>query len=102
MIGDAAGMITPLCGNGMAMAIHSAQILSILIEAFLSKKISRGELEMTYSKKWSENFAVRHWAGRKIQGLFGSSFSSELAVGLGRTFRPVAKYLMSLTHGEPF
>src|SRR5690606_28139952 len=29
--GDAAGMISPLCGNGMAMAIHSAKILSELI-----------------------------------------------------------------------
>lgn len=28
MIGDAAGMIAPLCGNGMAMAIHSAKIVS--------------------------------------------------------------------------
>ena len=34
MCGDAAGMITPLCGNGMAMAIHSAKILSgLIIEA---------------------------------------------------------------------
>ena len=28
MSGDAAGLITPLCGNGMAMAIRSAKILS--------------------------------------------------------------------------
>ena len=26
MVGDAAGMITPLCGNGMAMAIHASKI----------------------------------------------------------------------------
>ena len=31
MIGDAAGLITPLCGNGMAMAIHSAKIVADLI-----------------------------------------------------------------------
>jgi flavin-dependent dehydrogenase len=27
MIGDTAGLIHPLCGNGMAMAIHSAKIV---------------------------------------------------------------------------
>jgi 2-polyprenyl-6-methoxyphenol hydroxylase-like FAD-dependent oxidoreductase len=27
MIGDTAGLIHPLCGNGMAMAIHSAKWL---------------------------------------------------------------------------
>jgi flavin-dependent dehydrogenase len=26
MIGDTAGLITPLCGNGMAMAIHGAKL----------------------------------------------------------------------------
>jgi flavin-dependent dehydrogenase len=26
MIGDTAGLIHPLCGNGMAMAIHSAKL----------------------------------------------------------------------------
>jgi flavin-dependent dehydrogenase len=31
MCGDAAGMIHPLCGNGMAMAIHSAKIASELV-----------------------------------------------------------------------
>jgi flavin-dependent dehydrogenase len=29
MIGDTAGLIHPLCGNGMAMAIHSAKLLLI-------------------------------------------------------------------------
>jgi flavin-dependent dehydrogenase len=26
MIGDAAGLITPLCGNGMSMAMHASKI----------------------------------------------------------------------------
>jgi flavin-dependent dehydrogenase len=34
MIGDTAGLIHPLCGNGMAMAIHSAKIVSKLIGTF--------------------------------------------------------------------
>lgn len=102
MSGDSAGMITPLCGNGMAMAIHAAKILSELVTKFLGQEISRKELEDLYQSDWNKTFARRHWAGRKIQSLFGSSFSSEIGVGLGKTFSPVARYLMSKTHGQPF
>ena len=102
MSGDAAGMITPLCGNGMAMAIHSAKILSRLIESFLRKELSRDQMERQYSSEWKKHFARRHWAGRKIQRLFGSPSSSEFAVSLGNTFKPIANYLMSQTHGKPF
>lgn len=102
MCGDSAGMITPLCGNGMAMAIHASKILSEQIKQFLEGEITRKELEVRYAKKWNATFAKRHWAGRKIQSLFGSSFSSELGVGLGKAVKPVAQYLMSKTHGSPF
>ncbi|MEP5612666.1 MAG: NAD(P)/FAD-dependent oxidoreductase [Cyclobacteriaceae bacterium] len=102
MSGDSAGMITPLCGNGMAMAIHSSKILSDLGGRFLMGQMDRGEMETEYVAAWNASFSARHWAGRKIQGLFGSASSSEFAVTLGRTFRPVAKFLMSKTHGKPF
>ena len=39
MCGDAAGMIHPLCGNGMAMAIHSAKIASELVIDYFDKRI---------------------------------------------------------------
>ena len=40
MCGDTAGMIHPLCGNGMSMAIQSAQIASNLIVAYHNNEIS--------------------------------------------------------------
>ena len=50
MTGDAAGMITPLCGNGMAMAIHSAKIVSdLIIKHTRQEKFSRGQLEQQYT-----------------------------------------------------
>ena len=102
MSGDSAGMIAPLCGNGMAMAIHSAKILSTLILKFFEEEINREELENSYSIEWNKTFSKRHWTGRKIQSLFGSARASDFAVGLGKTFGPVASYLMSKTHGKPF
>jgi flavin-dependent dehydrogenase len=102
MSGDAAGMITPLCGNGMAMAIHSAKILSECVIDFLTDNIDRGTLEGNYAKYWNSLFARRLWAGRKIQKLFGSAASSEFAVELGLILPPISKYLMNQTHGSPF
>ena len=39
MSGDAAGMIHPLCGNGMGMAISSAYLLAPLVAHFLDGKL---------------------------------------------------------------
>ncbi|NQZ74886.1 MAG: NAD(P)/FAD-dependent oxidoreductase [Ekhidna sp.] len=102
MSGDAAGMITPLCGNGMAMAIHSSKVLSEMIVENWNRGFNRDELETMYTRKWNILFANRLLAGRSIQKLFGAPLTSEFAVKAGQTFRPFANYLMGKTHGKPF
>lgn len=102
MSGDSAGMITPLCGNGMAMAMHSAKLLSELITRMCKKEFDRGQLEDQYRKLWEAQFAKRLWAGRKIQHLFGAPTLSEFAVGLAKTIHPIGGFLMRQTHGDPF
>ena len=102
MSGDSAGMITPLCGNGMAMAIHSARILCDKVTSFLNHETNRVQLENQYAKAWKSTFALRHWMGRKTQKLFGTSGGSRLAVALGKNFPSLARYLMRHTHGKPF
>jgi menaquinone-9 beta-reductase len=102
MSGDAAGMITPLCGNGMAMAIHSSKILSDVIIDFFAEKISRDEMEKGYLQQWNFQFAKRLWVGRQIQKLFGGVRVSNFAVNLARHAKPAANFLVSRTHGAPF
>lgn len=103
MAGDAAGMITPLCGNGMAMAIHSAKILSEHVIRFChDQHYSREQLEHDYTKAWTNLFERRLWAGRQIQRLFGAVWTSDFAVSLAQYGKPVAHYLMKKTHGSPF
>jgi flavin-dependent dehydrogenase len=101
MCGDSAGMITPLCGNGMAIAIHSAKILSEEIISYYNEKKDRILLEKTYLKKWDDQFKLRLAVGRNIQKLFGSGHLSELAVTISK-FKPVANFLIKQTHGKPF
>ncbi|MFK7952115.1 MAG: NAD(P)/FAD-dependent oxidoreductase [Ekhidna sp.] len=103
MTGDSAGMITPLCGNGMAMAIHSAKILSeLILKHFTQDQFDRLKLEREYSVAWQKQFSQRLWAGRKIQSLFGASKISEWTVSAGKYFPSLSSFLMKQTHGKPF
>lgn len=71
MIGDTAGLIHPMCGNGMAMAIHSAKIVSELLEKYYKNEIkSREELEVRYKKEWNRNFSNRLKTGRVLAAIF--------------------------------
>jgi len=103
MSGDTAGLITPLCGNGMAMAIHSAKVLSdLIIRYYQPDSFSRQQLEQAYARSWQNLFARRLWVGRNVQRLFGSGFVSELGVGLVSNSKPLARQIMKRTHGEVF
>jgi len=103
MAGDAAGLITPLCGNGMAMAIHSGKILADSIQKhFTEQKPNRPLLEKDYEQQWNALFKRRLWVGRQTQKLFGSRISSELTTRLMRSVPSAARVIMKNTHGQPF
>jgi flavin-dependent dehydrogenase len=102
MAGDAAGMITPLCGNGMAMAIHSAKIASELIFEFCNNKISRQELERSYRLQWTKLFSQRLRTGRTVQRLFGNAILSTMAVNMILHSKTLSKMIMRRTHGQEF
>lgn len=103
MTGDAAGMITPLCGNGMAMAIHSAKILSeLLINHVTKNDFSRDQLERRYAQSWNKLFKNRLWLGRQVQKLFGNAWASNVSVNLAIHVRPIANLIIKNSHGQPF
>jgi flavin-dependent dehydrogenase len=102
MLGDTAGMITPLCGNGMSIALHTAKIAATLGDLFLQQKMSKAEYENAYVRQWQQHFAMRLQAGRVLQTFFGSSRLSNLFVGAFQKFPFLAKPVIRLTHGRPF
>jgi len=102
MVGDSAGMIAPLCGNGMAIAIHSAKIASEeIVKYFQSNIKSRVNLEARYSSLWNYHFSTRLAVGRNLQSLFGSVLISNLSVNLLKYLKPLGNFLISKTHGKP-
>ena len=102
MLGDAAGMITPLCGNGMSIALHSAKIASGGIQQFLEHKVTRTEMENQYCRQWRTHFSSRLKTGRLLQRFFGSRTLSNLFVQTFKTFPFLATPVVKMTHGQPF
>ncbi len=102
MSGDAAGLITPLCGNGMAMAIHSAHVLSGYLIQAQRENWKRKQLEQTYAQVWQHLFARRLQVGRTLQRLFGNEIITGIAIQTLRTCTPLARWLVKKTHGQPF
>lgn len=102
MCGDTAGLIHPLCGNGMAMAIHSAKIASELIHKYLSgAQKDRKKLETAYTRQWNATFKQRLWMGQTLQSLLLAPKLSNYAMKIARNTPALLKKLISLTHGKP-
>lgn len=99
MLGDSAGLIAPLCGNGMSMALFSSSIAVPLISDFLQQRITRQELEDFYTIRWKRSFGRRLKAGRIIQSLFGKEWLTNTTVGVLRHFPAAVRQIIRLTHG---
>lgn len=102
MVGDAAGLITPLCGNGMSMALRGASLVSPLLNDYLN---GNGDLKYVfenYQLLWNKEFKTRLKAGRVFQSLFGNKLMTEMVIALLRHSPKVMNKLVQLTHGESF
>ncbi|OOG77572.1 NAD(P)/FAD-dependent oxidoreductase [Flavobacterium sp. A45] len=101
MIGDTAGLIHPLCGNGMAMAIHSAKIVSELISDFYTNKIkTRDELEKMYVNEWEENFEKRLRIGRILGFILQKQKLSTILMKIMIKFPKLLPIIIKQTHGQ--
>ena len=101
MSGDAAGMIHPLCGNGMSMAIQSAHIAAPLVLDFLDGKIKeRNELEKRYLRQWNKKFRNRLRAGHFIAWLFRNIWLSGVLLELLKRAPFLLPMIIKQTHGK--
>jgi menaquinone-9 beta-reductase len=102
MCGDAAGMIHPLCGNGMSMAIQSAQLASKLILNYSEGNIlTRKELENKYISAWKKQFKWRLKAGHFIAMLFRNDKIANVLLAVLRVAPFLLPIIIKQTHGKP-
>lgn len=102
MAGDAAGMIPPLCGNGMSMAMHAGMLACNNTHLYLQQKITRTQMEQRYTAEWKNLFSKRLFTGRIVQSIFGGDTTTALFLKAVEKNAWLAQKLISSTHGTPF
>ncbi|MGY4384396.1 flavin-dependent dehydrogenase [Pedobacter sp. UYP24] len=102
MIGDTAGLIHPLCGNGMAMAIHSAKICAELCDQFLIGEIkTRDAFEKKYIVVWKSKFQHRLRMGRILSTIIKKEKLFNILLHLLAKFPLLLRMIIKNTHGKP-
>lgn len=102
MTGDAAGLISPLCGNGMSMAFRSGLLAEEALVPFLENRYDRQEMENRYYRAWSVQFSTRLRTGRLIQSMFGKPWTTKLLLKVLAPFPILTREIIRKTHGNAF
>lgn len=100
MCGDTAGLIHPLSGNGMSMAIGSAELAVKHVTNFLKGRTSRLQLLHSYRDDWKAEFKRRLFMGRIAAFVFKSDLLSASAVNLLQYNPGMLRYFIKQTHGQ--
>lgn len=101
-LGDSAGSIAPITGNGMSMALRSAYSLAGLIDDYFATKISKSQLQKNYDLFWKEQFSTRVKLSRQFQKLSEHPSLTNLTIRLFNSFPALAQRVIKQTHGKPF
>jgi len=79
MIGDAAQLIAPLAGDGIGMAMESAQIFSSVMEDGRKKNLHVDDLANLYATRWASSFQRRIRIAKEIQRVLLSQFGNKVS-----------------------
>ena len=102
MVGDTAGLIAPLCGNGMSMAFRGAKLAYQCCMPFLEGVVTRERMEMNYARNWKRLFSMRLAVGRAVQSRFGNPRAAANFLRVMKALPFLQKTLVRATHGRPF
>lgn len=69
LAGDAAGMIAPLAGDGMAMALHAGWLSAEAALPFLTRTQTADQMKQTYTHAWKQTFNPRLLLARGLHQL---------------------------------
>lgn len=98
-IGDAVSMIPPLCGDGMAMALRSAQLAAPLAHAMLQGKLSFDDWMRAHTSTWRHEFSARIRIGRILQTMLARPWLSDLLLSMGRSTPNITRQIVAMTRG---
>jgi flavin-dependent dehydrogenase len=101
-LGDSAGCIAPIVGNGMSIGLRSASVLANNMDHYFSKKITKSQLVANYAQFWMKEFSTRIKLSRHLQHLSENTFLTKRTIEIFNLFPSLAKRVIKQTHGNPF
>jgi menaquinone-9 beta-reductase len=101
-LGDSAGTIAPVTGNGMSMGLRSAYKLAGELHLYLTGKKTKNDLEKNYFSFWNNEFSSRIKLSRHLQKLSEYPSLAGITIGAFRFIPGLAKLVIRQTHGKPF
>lgn len=99
LLGDAASVIPPLSGDGMAMALRSAELLRPLLWAHLAGQLSPYEMVEAYDLLYRQAFSHRLVTARWLQAGLVHPVAGELMLRLGRRLPKLSELALLATRG---
>jgi flavin-dependent dehydrogenase len=99
LVGDASGIVDPLAGNGMAMAIQSALIAAPVVTGIVTNPGSRRHLERVYTAAHRDLFTPRIRWSRTAGWMLSRPALLELALRVAPS-RSTGRFLASRTRGS--
>jgi flavin-dependent dehydrogenase len=99
MVGDAAGMIAPLCGDGMAMALDAADLVVPLADERLRGRTTPAEFRRAYRSRWQSQFGRRLRIGRWVHRAAFRPLATTALLAACRALPPLARWLIRSTRG---
>ena len=101
MAGDAAGLIVPLAGDGIAMALRGGQLAAEHSSRFLSGRCSAASLMDGYARAWSGEFNARLRLGRLLQSVMLRPRLLGLGLSLLNAAPALGRYVVTRTRAAP-
>ncbi len=98
-VGDAAGYIHPLSGDGMAMAMRSGELAARSVGDALKWNLAPEEAAVAYAVLWEREFASRLKWARALQPLFTRAPLSRLALALSDALPALGRLGAKRTRG---
>jgi flavin-dependent dehydrogenase len=97
MAGDTGGLVPPLVGDGVAMALQSGLLAAEFAARFLEHSLSPEELVREYTAQWQREFGTRLRLGRLLQPVFLNPRLAALGLRTLRALPALGDYLVTRT-----
>jgi menaquinone-9 beta-reductase len=95
--GDAAGVIAPLAGDGIGMAMEGGKLVADMIKISIEHGLPLDETGKKYEKEWNKLFRKRLYIAKLIQGIILKRGFVKIAKVLIKAFPFTVKYLIKNT-----